>query len=278
VVGVYPDLTHLAAARTAARATRRPLIAYLHDTLAEGAGHTASAARAARIERAVFAESRLLVMSQGMAALYRERHGVAATPIVHTYPEPIPAELPEPPARRALFWGGEVYRVNQHAVARVAAAAQRVGVPFLLATRRSPADLAAQGVTGVDTTFFAGRESYLRAVAEHAILVLALDGADESPVHADELGTIFPTKTPEYLASGRPILVHCPEDWFLARFFREHGCGRVVSDRTPGALEGAIAELLDRDVARDIGAAGLRAARLFERQTVAASFAAAIAP
>ena len=37
---------------------------------------------------------------------------------------------------------------------------------------------------------------------------------------AEEYRTIFPTKTIEYLISGRPILAHTPPDRFLTRFSR----------------------------------------------------------
>ena len=32
----------------------------------------------------------------------------------------------------------------------------------------------------------------------------------------------------EYLASGRPILVHAPKDSFLSWYFRKYKCGAVV--------------------------------------------------
>ncbi len=279
VVGVYPDLPHLAAAHRAAALTKRPCVVYLHDTVAEAASHGLVAQRSARVQEAVFRDATVLVMSQGMADLYASKYGLTARPVVHAYPEPIPTNPPTDEGDPALLWAGEVYRINQHAVARVADAAGRAGRTFRLATRRSPADLAAQGVKGdhVETTFFADRPTYLNAIARHSILVLALDDADESAVHRDELATIFPTKTPEYLATGRPILVHCPEDWFLARFFRGHGCGEVVSSRDPAALDAALRRLADPAVASKLGAAALRTAAHFKLENVSEAFARGVA-
>jgi hypothetical protein len=95
-------------------------------------------------------------------------------------------------------------------------------------------------VSALDRVYYPEWSDYLEALNDHEILLLALDWPDESPIHHDELATIFPTKTPEYLASGRPILVHCPEDYFLARFFRHHDCGTIVSERSVDALADAI--------------------------------------
>ena len=80
------------------------------------------------------------------------------------------------------------------------------------------------------------RYRHYYAIASKAVLLLALDAPHESNVHRDELATIFPTKTPEYLASGRPVFAHCPSDYFLARFLNEHGCGAVVSEDDDNAI------------------------------------------
>jgi glycosyltransferase involved in cell wall biosynthesis len=38
-------------------------------------------------------------------------------------------------------------------------------------------------------------------------------------------------------------VVHAPAKSFVARYFREHDCGLVVSDREPAALAGALDRL-----------------------------------
>ena len=62
--------------------------------------------------------------------------------------------------------------------------------------------------------------------------------------HADIVRTAAPGKMSEYLAAGRPILVHAPPDSFLARYFREHQCGVVVDRRDPAELAAAIESVL----------------------------------
>ena len=58
-----------------------------------------------------------------------------------------------------------------------------------------------------------------------------------------EYSTIFPTKTIEYLISGRPILAHTPPGAYLTRFLKQHDCALVVETPDPAALAVAIRRL-----------------------------------
>jgi glycosyltransferase involved in cell wall biosynthesis len=44
----------------------------------------------------------------------------------------------------------------------------------------------------------------------------------------------------DYLATGRPILVHAPPDTFVARYFRQHDCGVVVDSNSANAVAEAL--------------------------------------
>ena len=276
MVGVYPSFHFLKIAREAARMTRVPWVAYLHDTIAESLSNTRWAAKAAELQEQVFAEAAaILVMSQGMADLYKKKYSLSCQPLEHTYPEPIPTRLPQAPAPRQAFWGGDIYNINAQSVGRVSEALRRTHCPFLIATKMTLKDLNNRGLRGghIKTRFYPKRMAYLRALRQQGLLVLALDWPDESPTHQDELATIFPTKTPEYLVTGRPILVHCPASYFLARFFREHHCGLVVTERSVEALEEAVRQLLeDSPKASALGWSALAATQLFRADRLAQRF------
>ena len=276
IVGVYPDYHFLYAARAAAKKLKIPWISYLHDTIVEALSHSHLAQRGAQLQKEVFQEaSSTLVMSRGMADLYREKYHFSSTPLEHSYLEPIPEHIPEAQALRQAFWGGAIYSINARAVSRIADATSKIDCTFLLATDTEAATLERLGVRGdhLKQEFYSGRKEYLDALQRQGILVLALDYPDESPIHEDELSTIFPTKTPEYLASGRPILVHCPEHYFMARFIKENGCGLVVSERSVPALEEACRVLLENSQeVQEMGRCALKAAHLFAADRVASLF------
>lgn len=274
--GVFPNYYFLRIAREAAKKAAIPWIPYLHDTVAEGQKHTRLGARAAQLQEQVFAEaSRICVMSQGMADLYQRKYNLVTQPLVHTYPEPIPTEPPSDPPLRQAFWSGSVYVINQHAVARVVEALRRIDCPCQLTTTNTRSHLEQMGVPTdhLKVDFYPKRSDYLQVLQQQGLLILALDWPEETRAHEDELSTIFPTKTPEYLAAGRPILAHCPEHYFLARFIREHRCGLVVSERSVDALAEACRFLLSGSAeVGEMTRRALQAARIFEADRVAAIF------
>ncbi len=275
LVGVYPSFHFLKITRDAAKATHTPWIAYLHDTVAEGLSNTRWADKAAELQQQVFAEAdSVLVMSQGMTDLYQRKYNLACPPLEHTYPELITDHVPEVKALPQAFWAGDIYNINHQAVRRVSEALRRLGYSFLLTTAK-PETLEPQGITGdhIKTTFYPRRAVYLEALRQQGILILALNWPDETRQHEDELATIFPTKTPEYLVSGRPILVHCPEHYFLARFFRDNQCGVVVTERSVEALVEAADNLLkDPAAISNLTRSALVAAQIFNADRIASRF------
>lgn len=277
MLGVYPDLMFLDASERAARVLGVPFFPYLHDTVAEAATSSRYAIWARRVQERVFrSASRVFVATGGMENLYRRKYDMEVVSLVHIYPEPVPDTLSvDEPQFPSLLWAGNTYSINSTSLLRVfAAMRRRDGLRLTIATGQSEKDIADLGfnMEYVDCTYIpvSERPRYLELIRQHAVLVLALNWPDETHVHEDELATIFPTKTPEYLASGRPIIVHCPEHYYLAKFFKNYGCGEVVSERSGEAVEAALNRILDSEAhQRELGLAGLKAAKQFSRDLVA---------
>ncbi|MEM9919741.1 MAG: hypothetical protein AAF990_16725 [Bacteroidota bacterium] len=252
IVGVYPDYAFLKIAYEAAKITGLPLISYLHDTVAEGLAHSKLADKAKELQDQVFQYSaHTFVMSEGMKDLYREKYNLEVDALEHTYPETSEEVHFDPRIKGSnIFWGGAIYSINQNAVKRVVRAATALETKVEIASKAKKAALEKMGLPTeyIELSFY-NREAYLQALQKQQILLLALDWPDESKMHRDELATIFPTKTIEYLHAGRPILVHCPEDYFLARFIRQYNCGIVVTERSEEKLKAAIDQLKSSDAA-----------------------------
>jgi hypothetical protein len=280
VVGVYPDYHFMLAALDASRRCGVPFVAYLHDTMAEAMEGTALENETRMLQERVLAEAaRVLVMSEGLSELYERKYGLSTVPILHTYPEPIPETPVEGPQLRQGFWGGSLYRINLNGVRRVSDGFAQLRVPFVMTMSPSRARLKEFGIEGshLELAFYSTREAYLEALRRQGVLVQALDWPDESGTHEDELSTIFPTKTPEYLAAGVPILVHCPEHYYLARFVRKHGCGVVVGERETERIVSELRAILDDGSSTTkMRQAAVRTAGLFGVNRVASTFATAL--
>jgi glycosyltransferase involved in cell wall biosynthesis len=249
IVGVFPYYHLLEVSRRVALKYNIPWIPYLHDTLAEALSRGKLADHATILQRQIFQHaSKILVMSQGMKELFEKKYRVKVESLEHSYPEEIPDNLStDIILQRQAFWGGAIYRINRHSLARISEALKEINLPFLITSGAKRKRLESYGIVGkhIKREFFSVRNDYLRILQRQEILILALDWPDESPIHEDELATIFPTKTPEYLASGRPILLHCPDHYFLARFFEENQCGLVVAERSVDKLIKACQYLLE---------------------------------
>ena len=79
-----------------------------------------------------------------------------------------------------------------------------------------------------------------RLLVEADLLVLPLGFSSKDLAYARYS---MPTKVAEYLGSGTPTLVYCPENTAVAHYARSTGWGAVVGTRDRSALSRTIAEL-----------------------------------
>jgi glycosyltransferase involved in cell wall biosynthesis len=118
-------------------------------------------------------------------------------------------------------------------------------------------------------------------VADEAALVPLLAECDAfflpltfraATLSRDQLATCFGIKSYEYFLAQRPIIVHTPGDYFLARFYRQRECGLVVDDPSPAALRAAFGRIReDRALRERVVRQGLVAAGSFGGPKVADS-------
>jgi len=240
IVAVYPDFAFLKIARKAARYLKIPLIPYFHDTLVETMSSKSKIKKASLLQNQVFTEAKkIFVMSEGIKELYKHKYHLETTSLEHTYIENIPDSLDDTTLKlNQAFWGGDVYGINKSVVKRLSEGIKNVNMDLFIAINKPLTYLHKIGIDGshLKTGYFSKRLEYLEYLKQNKILFLGIDWADESETHFDELSTIFPTKTPEYLASGGIVVAHCPENYFLAKFIKKHHCGVVISDRNPAVI------------------------------------------
>jgi glycosyltransferase involved in cell wall biosynthesis len=69
-------------------------------------------------------------------------------------------------------------------------------------------------------------------------------GLSFNTAYPDVIRTASPAKLPEYMASGRPILIHAPEGSHVARYGREGGFCEVVDVADDDELQAGIVRVL----------------------------------
>jgi len=281
LVGVFPDIQYLTIAYFAHRLSGIPLVIYQHDLIVENRYGGYLGMLACWIQPRVFrSASTLWTISDGLSKYLKEKYSVSAHSLPHCYNEDLPEtgdfNDKKQESGYSVCFAGSVGAINAAALKRVAIAAgtfedvkirvtghpdssvlKRVGVP----------------VSRIETFFMVDRAAFLTFIAGQDILLSCLSWPDESSVGKEELMTVFPTKIPEYLASGKPILVHCPGDYFLAKFMRAHDCAWVITERSEDALISALKDIRENEgkrLARRENA--LKAARLFSGGEISGFF------
>ena len=236
------------AGAVAARLARRPHVIMVFDLWEENAYSRVERWLARRLERALFARADAVVVFCGEAAEhYRRKHGVACRVLA------TPIESAEASADGGVHDGevlvaGAIYWAQEDAVRRLLRAA--AAVPEATVTMvGDESGLRARGLVAdsyepeLPSTCFRAR------VGRADVLFLGL--AFDSP-HPAVIATATPARLPEYMASGRPLLIHAPAGAHVVEYARAEGFAEVVDARDDGLLADALRRLFnDRDGAAE---------------------------
>jgi glycosyltransferase involved in cell wall biosynthesis len=251
IVGCTGDLLDLPAACLAARWARIPFVPWLFDDYVhQWTGPVRRVAR--RLEPAIFRRSGgAIAPNEFLRTEYARRRGVTAALVRNPCPMP---DLDALDRSGTVFgdggvhivYTGAVYRAHYDAFRNLLAAMRLVGrqdARLHIFTAQTGPELAEAGIGGPEVV----RHPHIpqsevpRVLRSATLLFLPL--AFDSPI-PEVVRTSAPGKTGEYLAAGRPILVHAPADSFVSWYFRANGCGAVADRGEPGPLASAVGALL----------------------------------
>lgn len=284
VVACTGDLINLPSAYLASRIHGVPFYAYIFDYYSRQMIVPFARNFANFVERRVLrGAAGVVAPNETLAEALRERYDIRPT-VIHNPCVLADYEGPALPPRSAgdgevrIVYTGAIYAAQLDAILNLLAALARLQRPEIrlhLYTAIPPAALEKMGLAGpvvVHPHESASRIAAIQRAADILFLPLAFD----SPYHPDIVRTSAPGKTGEYLAAGRPILVHAPADCFLARYFRAHECGLVVDRKDPAWMAKELERLAGDAALRRAYAerAGARARADFDVAIARARFAA----
>ena len=238
------------AAYRACQASGVAFVPYIFDYL--GLAHTGDRrAYALRYEGEMLrGAAAIVVTNEFMGAEYRRLYGVESTIVrnpcrLHDLAQ-LDAAPPLLPADTFnIVYTGSVYSAHYDAFRNLIAAVTRLDradVTIHVYTPQLPLTLRNAGLQGQGFHVHGPVDHATSVLLQRQADVLFLPLAFESAI-PETIMTSSPGKVGEYLAVGRPILVHVPPDSFLSWYFREHACGLVVDANDPAVLAEALARL-----------------------------------
>lgn len=239
---VYPKQHFLLAGCLASLTTQKPFTVYFMDTYVQGLPRGRAIAR--MIERLVARRATLVF---GMSEPHRDelsvRLGIQRVVVLpHPYVEERErAAEPDLAGVPSILFTGAVYDAQADALRRLVAALDELNdldPRLYIYSQTDPVELASFGIVdGGRVRVRRGSRAESRAaqrVADVLFLPISFDARRE--VRA----TASPSKMPEYLAAGRPIVVHGPPDSYLVRYACERGFAYIVDEPDTAALARAV--------------------------------------
>ena len=171
---------------------------------------------------------RVMVLHPYLADHYRQRYGIEATvlrQVVRRDLRPKHSHVRDS-AVRVIGFAGAIYDNNATQLHDLAAAVNaNARLRLKIWTDATPERLRSLGIAGerVEVGFESDHTRLIERLADCDLLYLPLAFADSGDLTTNALQYAFPTKGLDYLVAGPPILVHCPAQYELSRFFKQHG-------------------------------------------------------
>ncbi len=246
------DIPHghfMIAAFFIAEILRKPLFFYLFDPIEEFASSRMHKMLLKYFEPRMFRyASGIITMNSHLAEYYRKKYAVDCKVLHHSVRCPA---LVRPAVSRGvnktfrIVFSGNISKYQLDALLHLKEAVKLINlnVKPVIYTPVNKATLDFYGLTGDDIMISHVDHRKLEAELKKAdilFLPLSFKNADSIVVKA-----AFPSKTMDYLASGRPVIVHAPRDCFIAEYAREKNFAEVVTDNNAASLANAIESLLN---------------------------------
>jgi glycosyltransferase involved in cell wall biosynthesis len=226
----------------AARVARVPHLIWVFDLWEENLLTDVDGWIASLAERPIWRGAAAIVChTDKMADHYRDKHGIECRVV------PTPIELPAdgldsdvsatadgPPFE--VLSGGAVYWAQDEALgrlARVCAASDDLRLTIVGEER----PLRRKGIEADAFEAPLPQADFQRRVRDAHVLFLGLTFDSVAP---DIIRTATPARLVDYMASGRPLVVHAPRDSHVATYAREEDFAEVVDAADDAALEAGL--------------------------------------
>lgn len=281
IVACTADFANLPAAYLASLLTGSKYCAYLLDYYSYQWTQPFVSSLAHFIEPILLKNAHcIIVPNEQLSGDLRDRYGIEPVVIhnpcdISAYEDRIEVPWPAESGEIKIVYTGAIYQAHFDAFRNLSSALMKINqknINLHIYSARPQAQLEKDGIIGhvVYHDHIEHRNSIeQQRKADILFLPLAFDS-----VFPEIIRTSSPGKMGEYLASGRPILVHAPADSFVSKYFKKYKCGVVVDANDISELMRAIQDIVnDESLRKEIcGNAEICAKRDFSIEQVRPKF------
>jgi glycosyltransferase involved in cell wall biosynthesis len=277
ILGITDDGPFFISAYLAAKKLDIPLVIYMLDLYEEGRRSRIQKFFAKRYEPRIFAyASAVLVMSERMQDHYQQKYGVGSTVVPHpidtgtiinTVSVIKQKEIKNRPLQ--VVFTGHITAAQYGSIMDLVRIVGDNPSEFSLKLC-VPMKEALKGILPSNVEMISlGRKDVLKAQRDADILFLPYSFDNPYP---DIIRTASPSKLPEYLAAGRPILYYGPEYSYVKWYFDKTKAALCVTRPERNDLLKALRYLRDGDgIRNEIARNAVEAAKVHKSETVANS-------
>lgn len=242
IIAIYPNNDFFIMGWLASILTGSCFYPYLHNTFANGKERKGFKKIFFEfIEKLIFKKAKkILLISDGLELFYSNKYNkiYSYTVIKHTINEINDVKFKEIANKKKYTYlmVGSINESNRDAAVRLIKSIQTIeNSKVLIRSGTHQLHLQSAGLYDSCTIIPQLSRGELFELLNSVDALLLPHGFHGSISSAEYL-TIFPTKTIEYLLSGRPIIAHCPDNCFLYSFLKKYNCAFIISKSETKAI------------------------------------------
>lgn len=273
---------YMIAAYYLAKITGKPLFIYMYDMWPNKEMYPSRIFRCIQDSygnKILLKAKEIFVMSEALQILYKTRYKLNSIVIPHSvdlrrYSISVNKEAIDELSRdnsKKIVFTGLIANAQKDAIDNLIDAINMPGmenIMVFLYTLTEASWLSAEGIKGKNVVCQYAQPKDLPLIQKKADILFMPLAFNSSIASINK--TASPSKISEYLAAGRPILVHAPKDSYLSNYAKKKGFAVVVDDPDPLKLKYSILRLLnDDELQKKIIKRALATARIHDSLRVA---------
>ena len=257
VLVIYPSAEYLFLGLLLSKIYKVDYYSYFHNTYKENSVGTAKFF-ASFLQARVFKYSEIVfLISDGLKNYYKDnylKHTSKFETLTHSFVEDISPEVNvNIYGKTKIAFSGSINASCKDSIIRLLKALSTFNnVEFNFFGNHEEAFFLSLGISKDSFTIYSilDRSQFITELKKCDVMLLPHGfGGDLSEV---EYKTIFPTKTIEYLFSGKPIFYHGPPDSYITNFLSENKCAIIVDVKSEKEIINNFRKLIENQNLRKI--------------------------